>query len=224
VGQPLRPGALYVSNLYALEALATRYGAVTRRLGIVGDDPERMLALLTPCLQPGDSACDIVITLGGSHQGDFDFVHTVHERLGAQTHFDRTLINLGTSTRFSTRGAALLFGLPGSPGSSWGGFELLVRPALWKLAGRSRLAHPLLLATLGQAYAWRSGARGTARRHFAAARLEFPGHGAPVAYPIRGRHWLESPASQVAGGLLCCPEDTTELAAGATVPVMWLGG
>ena len=87
VGQPLRPGAIYVSNLYALEALAARYGAVTRRLGIVGDDPQHMLALLAPCLEPGAAACDVLITLGGSHKGDFDFVHTVHDRLGAETRF-----------------------------------------------------------------------------------------------------------------------------------------
>jgi molybdopterin molybdotransferase len=232
VGQPLHPGGIYVSNLYALEALASRYGAVTRRLGIVGDDPERMLALLAPCLEPG-AACDVLITLGGSHKGDFDFVHTVHDRLGAETRFERTAFNLGPSTRFSTRGAALLFGLPGTPGSSWGAFELLVRPALWKLAGRSQLAHPVLRATLGQEYSWRSG-RGQARRHFAAARLEFPPDAHPIAYPIRGRHWLETPASQVADGLICCPEEVTALAAGAsrertalpagaTVPVMWLG-
>ncbi len=223
VGQPLRPGAIYVSNLYALEALAARYGAVTRRLGIVPDDPERMLALLAPCLQPGDAACDMLITLGGSHKGDFDFVHTVHERLGAQTQFDRTLVNLGASTRFSTRGAALLFGLPGTPGSSWGGFELLVRPALWKLTGRTRLEHPLLGANLGEGYSWRAGGRGPVRRQFAPARVEFPPAAAPVAHPIRGRHWLESPASQVADGLICCPPDVTELPQGATLPVMWLG-
>ncbi|HEX7927577.1 MAG TPA: gephyrin-like molybdotransferase Glp [bacterium] len=223
VGQPLRPGGIYVSNLYALEALAARYGAATRRLGIVADDPDRMLALLEPCLGSSDTACDVVITLGGSHKGDFDFVHTVFERLGATTVFDRTLITPAQSTRFATRGNTLLFGLPGTPGASWCAFELFVRPALWKLGGRARLEHPVLNARMGLAYAWRGGPPGQQRRHFAPARLEFPAEGAPIAYPIRGRHPMEMPASQVADGLILCPEDLQKLEAGATAPVMWLG-
>jgi molybdopterin molybdotransferase len=223
LGQPLRPGAVHVSNLYALEALAARYGAVTRRLGIVGDDPDRVLALLQPCVADGMDACDVVLTLGGSHRGDFDFVHTVHERLGATLVFDRTRINLGPSTRFAMLGGTLLFGLPGTPGASWGAFELLVRPALWKLGGRVRLEHPLLHARLGTAYGWRSGRQGETFRHFAPVHLEFPPGAAPLAWPIRGRHALETPASQVADGLLCCPEDATSLPAGAHMPVMWLG-
>src|SRR5262249_2131209 len=75
-GQPLRPGALYVSNLFALEALAARYGAETQRLGIVGDDPDAMIERLAPCME-GPGACQVIVTLGGSHKGDFDFVHTV---------------------------------------------------------------------------------------------------------------------------------------------------
>lgn len=222
LGQPLRPGAVHVSNLYALEALAIRYGAVTRRLGIVGDDPGRVLDLLRPCLEPGPGACDVVLTLGGSHRGDFDFVHTVHERLGAVPVFERTRVNLGPSTRFAMLGDTLLFGLPGTPGASWGAFELLVRPALWKLAGRARMEHPLLHARLGVSYAWRGGRHGQAYRHFAPVHLEFPPGTPPLAWPIRGRHALETPASQVADGLMCCPENATALEEGVDVPVMWL--
>src|SRR5438477_58146 len=41
-----------------------------------------------------------------------------------------------------TAGEVRFFGLPGNPVSAMVTFELFVRPALWKMAGRSELARP----------------------------------------------------------------------------------
>jgi molybdopterin molybdotransferase len=237
VGRPLAPGQIHVSNLYALEALAARHGAEIRRLGILGDDPAPIVERLAPCLErAGADACDVIVTLGGSHQGDFDPVRAVLEQLGATPLFNRTRINLGGSTRFASQGAVLCFGLPGTPGAAWGAYELLVRPALWRLAGRARLEHPLLPARLTHDLRWRAGPPGVSRRHFAPVRLDFgpdsglhsgqysgAGVDPPLAHPIKGRHSFETPAAPLPDGLALCPPEGDFIAAGETVAVMWLG-
>jgi molybdopterin molybdotransferase len=218
-GRPLGPGQLYVSNLYALEALCARYGAEPRRLGIAGDDPQRIEALLREALEGGAAPpCDVLLTLGGSHQGDFDFAHTVMGRLGAALQFRRTALNMGGSAIFATRGATLFFGLPGTPMASWLAFEVLVRPALWKLAGRTRLERPVLRAHLTAALEARPG-----RTTFIPARLELDGAREPrVQALVRGTP-LALPPSVLASGLIHWPPDTPALPAGAPVPVELLG-
>jgi molybdopterin molybdotransferase len=221
-GRPLESGQLYVSNLYALEALCARYGAEPRRLGIAGDDPERIEAIVRGALGEDaghpQAACDVVLTLGGSHQGDFDFADDVLARLGARLHFRRTLINMGGSTLFATRGPTLFFGLPGTPMASWLAFEVLVRPALWKLAGRARLERPRLQALLAEGLAARGG-----RTHFIPARLDYGGEGAPRAEPLARGMPLALPPSVLANALIHWPAEAEELPAGAPVPVELLG-
>jgi len=221
VGTTLGPGKIPLTNLHVLTALVRRYGGEARPLGIAPDDPERIFALLEPCLRPGmdpargAAACDMLLTLGGSHRGDFDFVHAVFARLGARLHFDRVRMSPGTSTVFATQHRALLFGLPGSPASSWGAFELLVRPALWKLAGRRRLDLPRVGARLGAPLPQPRG-----RVEFVACQVR-PEGGVPTAYPIQGRHPHESPASLRADGLIRC-EPGAATPVGAWVTVDWL--
>ena len=215
-------GQLYVSNLYALEALCTRYGAQARRLGIAPDDPARIADMLAAGLGGGAQgsdgpASDVVLTLGGSHQGDFDFVDDVLTGLGAQLRFRRTRINMGGSTLFATRGATLFFGLPGTPAPSWLAFELLVRPALWALSGRRR-ERPLLRARLSEGLAVRRG-----RTSFIPATLAFSGDDGPSVRPLVRGTPLALPAGLLADGLIRWPEDCERLEAGAWVDVEWLG-
>jgi len=223
VGERLRPGQLYVSNLYALEALAARYGAETRRLGIAGDDPaliERLLRprLLAPGAPPSPLGCEVVVTLGGSHAGDFDFVDDVLEALGARLHFRRTRMVPGGSTLFATLGGTLLFGLPGTPVAAWVAFETLVRPALWRLAGRATLEHPPLGAVLTAPVA---AARN--RTGFVPVWLSFSPGGPPQASPLREGPQGDLPPAALANGLLRCAEGAGTLAAGDSVTVAWLG-
>ena len=122
-GMPLKPGQLYVSNIYGLAAECQGYGAHTERLGIAGDDPAEIESRLRPLLEKdaednNPPVCDMVLTLGGSHFGDFDFAADVLTRLGTRIHFRQTGLNIGGSTLFATRGRTLFFGLPGTPGAS----------------------------------------------------------------------------------------------------------
>jgi molybdopterin molybdotransferase len=229
-GRPLRPGQLYVSNLHALEAKVARCGGLPRGLGIAADDPELIQRLLRPRLlaeanEDNPLGCEVVITLGGSHGGDFDFAHHTMEALGATVHFRHTRLSLGGSTLFATLGGTLLFGLPGTPVPSLGAFELLVRPALWALAGRRQLNYPTLRARLTAALtAW------PGRTNFTPAWLEMhagkqPAGGLPAVTPLRDKGGGPTAArnATLANALIEVPDGGERLARGETVTVMWLG-
>jgi len=243
--QPLGPGKTPVTNLYVLSELARRCGASVRSLGVVPDDAGRIARLLQSCLLPsawreeaevppsacreepaappgagadGTAPCDLVLTLGGTHRGDFDFVHTALERAGAILHFDRVRMTPAGSTIFATHGKSLLFGLPGTPVAAWVAFETLVRPALAKLAGYTALERPALAARLAGTVEHMAG-----RAAFIPCRLELGGP-EPVAYPIQGRHPHEAPASLRADGLIRCDEDAPPPNRGDWVRVEWLAG
>ena len=222
-GNPLRAGQLYVSNSYGLGALARNHGAETHGLGIAPDDPERIEAVLGNCLPTGGAAnpaeiCDIVVTLGGTLQGDFDFVSQVLERLGAELHFRRTRINMGGSTLMATLGRSIFFGLPGSPMASWLAFETMVRPALWAMAGRARIEREMLQARLTEAVRLTPD-----RAYFLPCQVEFFPDAPPSAQPLTKGMTLTLPPSLLANGLIHWPDGQPSLPAGAEVPVEWLG-
>jgi molybdopterin molybdotransferase len=223
VGEPLAPGKLYVSNVYALEAKVRRYGGQPRGLGIAGDDPALIQRLLQPRLivegrEDDPLGCEIVMTIGGSHGGDFDFAHHVLDALGAAVHFRRTRLNLGGSTLFATLGGTLLFGLAGTPVPALGGFELLVRPALWRMAGRAELEHPSVEARLTAPLRIKPG-----YTCFQPAWLAFGRDGAAQVTPLRERGEGGLPGSLLANALIRVPDDAEELPAGERVTAEWLG-
>ena len=222
LGQALGPGQLHVSHLYALEAKVGKYGGEPRRLGIAVDDPELILRLLEPRVADSGPenplACEMVLTLGGSHGGDFDFAHHVLQALGAEVHFRRTRLSLGGSTLFATLGPRLLFGLPGTPVPSLGAFELLVRPALWRLAGRSELEHPRLQARLtAPVSAWPQATC------FCPGWLSFDAAGQASVTPLRDRGQAGPRNGTLANALIEVPEGAAGLKLGEMAAVQWLG-
>lgn len=223
IGNPLAPGQIYMSNGYLLEALCVRYGATGMLLGVVRDNLDDIEHRLRGCL-PGEAReedaqpCDVVVTLGGSHQGDFDFAGPVLDRLGATVHFRQTLINYGGSTWFATRGNTLFFGLPGTPGASWLAFEVLIRPALMALQGRQNPNRPLIRARLAQSHTTRPG-----RLQFVPVAMAFSEDGPPMATPLTREHPAPRPAGLLANGLIRLAEDAQPLKAGDWVNVEWMG-
>lgn len=216
-----QPGQLHVSNLYSLEAAIYQYGGIPYRLGIAKDDPNHIEQLLQPYVfnhkQPDTLACNMIITLGGSLRGDFDFAHTVLENIGANVHFRRTEINLGPSTIFATLDRTLFFGLPGTPVPSWGAFELLVRPALWKMAGRIQLNHPVIQAHLKTDLKAKP-----SQSAFAPGWLSFNNNGIPEVAPLQTHSTNNLPPALLANGLIRLPEGQTKIQAGETVLVEWI--
>lgn len=142
---PLGPGQIRVSNLYAVAASVTKYGGVVRNLGTARDQLDDMRRALA---QADD--VDLLITLGGSQRGDFDFVEALLSGARGRMIFRDIAANYVRSMLFGYYGKIPLCGLPGSPIAAYVTFEAIVRAAIWKLAGRRILAPPRLEAILTQ--------------------------------------------------------------------------
>jgi len=135
VEPPTRPGPGQIrnSNGPMLVALAARAGAESRYLGIARDDKARLAQLV----RDGLDHSDVLVLSGGVSAGKFDFVPDVLRELGVESHFHKVRMKPGKPLLFGTRGATLVFGLPGNPVSSFVGFELYIRPALRKMGGHA---------------------------------------------------------------------------------------
>jgi molybdopterin molybdotransferase len=129
-GDELGPGELYESNGLLLAAGLADAGAVSEGLGVVADDPDELEGALERGL-----GFDVLVTTGGASVGEHDLVRDALGRLGAEEVFWGVNVKPGKPVAFATRGAILVFTLPGNPVSVLVGFETLVRPAIRALLG-----------------------------------------------------------------------------------------
>jgi molybdopterin molybdotransferase len=141
--QPLRPGQIRDANRYSLASAARAAGATPIVLGIVRDTADD----LRRALREAASQSDVIVTSGGVSVGDHDHVKPVVDELGSMD-FWSIAIRPGRPLAFGEIDGRLIFGLPGNPVSSLLGFELFVRPALLKMAGRRLLQRPRTTAVL----------------------------------------------------------------------------
>ena len=146
-GEPLGPGQIYESNGPMLAAAFEAAGAVVDRIGPVADDEEEHRRALEWGLD-----ADVLVSSGGVSVGPHDLVRRILGELGAEEDFWGVAVRPGKPLAFATRGATLVFGLPGNPVSALVAVELFVRPALRALQGvrspgpiyeTGRLATPL---------------------------------------------------------------------------------
>ena len=77
-GLPLQPGQISESNSFALTAAAREAGALAYRVGIVLDDPRKLMDTLEDQL----IRADLIVTTGGVSAGAYDVVKEVLSRLG----------------------------------------------------------------------------------------------------------------------------------------------
>ena len=129
-GESLEPGQIYEANGVMLSAAVSAAGAVVDPIPAVADEEEAHRAALERAL-----AADVVVSSGGVSVGPHDLVRRVAQELGVEEVFWRVAVKPGKPVSFGTRGATLVFGLPGNPVSTLVGFELFVRPALRALEG-----------------------------------------------------------------------------------------
>jgi molybdopterin molybdotransferase len=141
-----RPGQIRDSNRYSLAAAVRATGCAAFELGIARDTADDLRHAL------GNAAFgDVVVTSGGVSVGDHDHVKPVVNAMG-QMDFWSIAIRPGRPLAFgelrTKRGAVPIFGLPGNPVSALLTFEIFVRPALLKMAGRTKLHRPRIEARL----------------------------------------------------------------------------
>ncbi len=146
VGEQPGPGQIRDANRHALAAAVRASGCAAFELGIARDSASDLRHAL------GNAAFgDLVVTSGGVSVGDHDHVKPVVDAMG-QMDFWSIALRPGRPLAFgelrTKRGAVPIFGLPGNPVSALVTFELFVRPALLKMAGRTKLHRPRVKARL----------------------------------------------------------------------------
>jgi molybdopterin molybdotransferase len=210
-GEPLAPGKIHDSNGPGVAAAVLEAGGVPLPLGIARDDAAALRALLVRGLE-----ADVLVTTAGVSMGDRDLVRQELRALGVEERFWKVEVKPGHPTAFGTRGATLVFSLPGNPVSTLVLFEELVRPALLALQGHARPLRPLVPAVLDERLPHRGG-----RVTFSRVVLERRG----------GTLHARSAGSQETGifrtllradGLAVLPPDRADAPAGAVVPVQVL--
>jgi molybdopterin molybdotransferase len=146
VGGSLEPGKIFDSNSFTLASLVSIYGGVPINLGISADNKENVGTLLETAVK---SRVDLIISSAGVSVGAFDFVRTVVEKNG-HLKFWRVNMRPGKPIAYGAYRDVPFIGLPGNPVSAFIGFEVFVRPALFKMTGLKEFERDRLQVTLSE--------------------------------------------------------------------------
>nr|WP_314543096.1 gephyrin-like molybdotransferase Glp [uncultured Massilia sp.] len=184
-GEPLKPGAIYNSNRFALRGLLENLGCAFTDYGIVPDS----LQATRDTLRKAAREHDLIITSGGVSVGEEDHIKPAVEAEG-RLNMWQIAVKPGKPLAFGAvrraedcDGEAFFVGLPGNPVSSFITFLLFVRPFLLRLQGVTGSVEPRTIAMRAD-FDWPKGDR---RNEFLRARMNeagglelFPNQGSGV--------------------------------------------
>jgi molybdenum cofactor synthesis domain-containing protein len=133
-GKELPPGKIYDINAYSLSAAVLESGGKPVYMGVAPDDPIEMREALQRALE----CADVVITSGGVSVGPKDITPQTVDSLGKPgLIFSGIAVKPGKPTTIALIGRKPVFALPGHPTSALLVFQLLVRPVIERLSGRT---------------------------------------------------------------------------------------
>ncbi len=200
------PGKIRNSNSYSLGAQVLQAGGEPHVLGVARDNEDDTRALLSRAPE-----FDLMVTTGGVSMGDFDVVKKVLEEIG-ELDFWQVAMRPGAPQTFGTIGGTPFFGLPGNPTSTMVGFEMFVRPSLLKMAGRTALGRPRVVATLAHEVKKKAD-----RRYFLRARLTASGDGSYSVSVAGNQSSALLTAMHRGNCLISLPEGESFIPAGTSV-------
>jgi molybdopterin molybdotransferase len=200
-----------------LLAAVREAGAVAVDLGIARDEEADLARLIAAGLEH-----DVLLLSGGVSAGVLDLVPGVLKSLGVAEVFHKVNVKPGKPLWFGRREhdsrSTLVFGLPGNPVGSLVSFELFVRPALGKLAGREDVVRQCVAAKLTAEVKQ----RGDRPTYFPAALRETDGAREVEPLPWQGSADLATLVR--ANALVVLPPGDRTFAAGESVSVHRLIG
>jgi molybdopterin molybdotransferase len=209
----LRRGEIYDSNSYALSAALASLGTKPVISVRVRDDKKKMLAEFRRAFEKAD----VVISSGGVSAGEYDFVKEISGQLGIKQVFWKVAIKPGKPNFFGVHGKKLFFGLPGNPVAALLSFQLLVRPALDKIMGRSHPSSFWLSARLRTEAEKKPG-----RVEFIRGVLTTDDGGASWVEPTRGQDSHMMGGLAAANCIVYFPKEASRLKSGEMVSVNML--
>jgi len=121
------------SNSYQLMAQAQQMGITPEYLGIVPDHE----ILLKEVLESALEKYDVILISGGVSVGDFDFVPKILKQLDVNIRVHGMEVKPGKHLLFGEKSGHFVFGMPGNPVSSFVQFEVLVKPFVRAMMGKT---------------------------------------------------------------------------------------
>ncbi|MEZ7197577.1 molybdopterin molybdotransferase MoeA [Pseudodesulfovibrio karagichevae] len=127
-----RPGTARfpADNLVLLRGLFEAAGAIVERTGVIPDDRDRLISVLS-----GPDLPEIIATTGGTGNSERDFAFQAAQEAGFETLFKHIDIRPGRNMFAAARGDTLLFGLPGPPAAGHACFHAVILPVVRTLRG-----------------------------------------------------------------------------------------
>ena len=215
-GEQLAAGQIRNSNGPMLTAAVWRAGADAVELEIARDDETAMRRLIEQGLTH-----DVLVLSGGVSAGVKDLVPKVLTELGVVEVFHKVRLKPGKPIWFGVaeRGdsTTLVFGLPGNPVGSLVCFELFVRPALARLAGRATKGLRSVKTELSTDFTHRGD-----RPTYFPARLSMDENGTHHVQPIRWHGSADLASLAEADALIAFEPGDREYAARQVVDVLLL--
>jgi molybdopterin molybdotransferase len=200
------------SSAYALAGAIREAGGEPTILKVARDTVGEIRARLSEAMQ-----FDAVLSTGGVSVGQFDHVKGALDELGMRQLFHGVAQRPGRPLKFGTVGYRPIFGLPGNPVSTMVCFYLYARPALLKMAGRTRVGLPRVKARCGVDIKIAQDLT-----EFVRVKIERDGESLSAAPTGNQGSGILSSLSR-ADGLLIGPSATTLLKAGDYATVLLLG-
>lgn len=210
IGVEPGPGQIRNSNSHMLAGLVQSYGGIPFRLPVARDTLDDVRRRFREAL---DHQPDLMVSSAGVSVGTRDVVRTVIDELG-QVDLWRVNLRPGKPLAYGQVGGVPFFGLPGNPVSAMVTFELFVRPALLRMAGKNPNAVAMTTALVGEAM------RSDGRRSYLRVRLVRQGDDW-IAYSTGTQSSGALMSMVLADGLLIVPEGTVDIPAGTRLQV-WL--
>ncbi|RUM49797.1 MAG: molybdopterin molybdenumtransferase MoeA [Hydrogenothermus sp.] len=172
IGEPITSESqIRTSNTYSLYAQILETGAEPIILGFAKDDPADLKRKLSYA-----KTCDVLLTTGGVSVGEYDLVKDfVCTQLGVEIVFWKVAQKPGKPVAFGVWGEEkqkLFFGIPGNPVACMFVYETLVKPAIKKMMGETKVYNPVITAVLTKDYKRKK----SDRKEFIRVALEFDGN------------------------------------------------
>lgn len=229
MGEPLEQlSQIYNSNTPSLQVLLKPLPIELVDYGVMPDDFEATKNTLTQAA----NECDVVITSAGVSVGDYDYLTRSINELGRINHYKVAMkpgkpfvfgelpnnaeLPSSSDSDGNKKLPTLYFGLPGNPLSTFIGALLLVRPALWQLAGSNQEMDMLSFpATASATFKKRAG-----RRDFQRGIMSQQANGAWQVEPIGAQDSHRVKGLSLANCLVDLPEGAGDVAVGDTLMVI----
>jgi molybdopterin molybdotransferase len=129
---PLEVGKIRNSNGPMLESLVKGTGFSAEYLGLVRDNEDELSEVMARGFMK-----DVLLLSGGVSMGDYDLIPEILEKQGAQVLFHKVRVKPGKPLLFAKKDVCQIFGIPGNPVSNFTTFFMFIKPALFKMMGRS---------------------------------------------------------------------------------------